>query len=86
MYSSVQFSHPHQFMQIPASELLFIPFFLTEGTNSGRIWISGQECMLVTNVDVVDQSGVACSISVLSGEAMLLHGSGVITCACSKLW
>ena len=37
-----------RFMQIPASESLFFPFSLTEGANSGRIWRSGQEHVLVT--------------------------------------
>ena len=30
--------------------------------------------------------GVDLAISVLSGEATLLHSSGVIPCACSELW
>ena len=67
------------FMQIPASESLLFLFSLTEGANSGRIWGSGQTRVLVT-------VGVVHAILVLSGEATLLHSSGVIPCACSELW
>ena len=82
--SFVQFLHPVtvlQLMQIPASELLFFLFSLAEGANLGWILRSDQECMLVTMWMWL--MGVACSISVLSGEAMLLHDSGV---TCSELW
>ena len=71
------------FMQIPASELLLF-FSLTEGANSGLIWRSGQTRVLVTGW--AWSVGVALAISVLSGEATLLHSSGVAFCACSELW
>ena len=35
-------------MQIPASKSLLFLFSLTEGANSGRIWISGQTRVLET--------------------------------------
>ena len=38
------------FMQIPASESLFFLFSLTEGANSGWIWRTGQNCVLVTEL------------------------------------
>ena len=66
-------------MQIPASELLLFLFSFTEGANSGQIWRSGQTRMLVTE-------WAWPFISVLSGEATLLHSSGMIPCACSELW
>ena len=69
-------------MQIPARESLLFPFSLTEGVNSGQIWRSGQDCVLVTKW--VWLLGVVYSILVLSGEATLLHSSGVIVCACSE--
>ena len=72
------------FMQIPASESLLFLFPLTEGASSGRIWRSGQTCVLVTGW--AWSVGVALAISVLSGEATLLHSYGVIPCACSELW
>ena len=71
------------FMQIPASELLLFLFSLTEGANSGRIWRSGQTHVLVTEWAWL--VGVTLAISVLSGEATLLHSSRVIPCACSEL-
>ena len=36
------------FMQILGSGSLFFHFSLTEEANSGQIWKSGQECVLVT--------------------------------------
>ena len=72
------------FMQIPASESLLFLFSLKEGANSGRIWRSGQTRVLVTKW--AWSMGVAIAIPVLSGEATLLHSSGVIPCACSELW
>ena len=72
------------FMQIPASESLLFLFSLTEGANSGRIWRSDQTRVLET--EWAWSMGVARAILVLSGEATLLHSSGVIPCACSKLW
>ena len=74
-------------MQIPASESLFFFLSLTEGANSGWIWRSGQNRMLVTEWSWL--VGAVPSILVLSGEAMVLQGSGVIpchACACSELW
>ena len=72
------------FMQIPASESLLFLFSLTEGANSGRIWRSDQTRVLET--EWAWSMGVARAILVLSGEATLLHSSGVIPCACSELW
>ena len=72
------------FMQIPASESLLFLFSLTEGANSGRIWRSGQTRVLKTKW--AWSMGVAHVILVFSGEATLLHSSGVIPCACPELW
>ena len=72
------------FMQIPACKSLLFLFSLTKGANSGRIWRSGQTRVLET--EWAWSMGVARAILVLSGEATLLHSSGVIHCACSKLW
>ena len=59
-------------------------FSLTEEANSGQIWRSGQTRVLETgwawSVDV------APAISIFTGEATLLHSSGVKPCACSELW
>ena len=66
------------FMQIPASESLVFPFSLTEGAKSGRIWRNSQECVFVT--EWAWSMGVVYIISVLSGEATLLHSSEVIAC------
>ena len=71
------------FMQIPASESLLFLSPLTQGTNSGHIWRNGQIHVLVTGW--AWSVGVTSGILVLSGEATLLHSSGVISCACSEL-
>ena len=70
-------------MQIPASESLLF-FSLTEEANSGWIWRNSQTHVLMTEWACL--VGVAPGISVLSGEATLLHSSGEIPCACSELW
>ena len=66
------------FMQIPASEtLLFFPH------RRGKFWPDLEK---QPNPHACDWVGVASAISVLSGEATLLHSSGVIPCACFELW
>lgn len=64
-------------MQISANKTLF--FFLLQ-TNSAQIRRSGK------NVCPCDWVGRAYSTTCLSGERMLLWGSGVIACTRSKLW
>ena len=68
------------FMQIPASESLLFLFF---PHRRGKFWPDLEKR---SNPHACDQVGVALVISVLPGEATLLHSSGVISCACSKLW
>ena len=74
------FMHIH----VPASESPLFLFSRTKGANPGRIWRSGQDSVLVTKW--AWSMGMVSSISVFSGEATLLHSSGVIPCACSELW
>ena len=74
---------PVSWKYLHASESLLFLFSLTEEANSDRIWRSGQTRVLVT--EWAWTVGVALAISVLSGEATLLHSSGVIPCAYSEL-
>ena len=67
------------FMQMPASESLFFPFPSQKGQ------INRPDLEKRSSVHACNQVGVVCTISVFSGEATLLHGSGVIACACSEL-
>ena len=57
------------FQQIPASKSLLFLFSLTEGANSGQIWRSSKNSVLVT------EWAWLLVFFVLSGEATLLHSS-----------
>ena len=69
------------FMQIPASESLL--FFLRRGKFWPDLekWLNPRAC---DRMGVVGGRGF-CYFCSLWGEATMLHSSGVIPCACSKL-